>query len=147
MKLSHQSETLLSEVFETLCSMFTGRDESVLTDFHFQPSSESGVLTVFDDEDAVLATATIVEWLDYDPSRFWPQVKADLLAAVTAANKEHKLEQFDVWKPYSFVLVDDERETICDLLLVDDDTLVLNDSLLDTLEADLDDSLTHLLED
>lgn len=147
MKLSQQSESLLTEVFTSIVDAFSGKEDTALTDFHFQPSSESGELSVFDDDDNELAHAAIVEWQDYEPNRFWPQVKADLLSAIAKVNKEKALENLSVWKPYSFVLVDDERETICDLLLVDDDMLVLSDNLLEGLDADLDNFLEHLLED
>ena len=50
-------------------------------------------------------------------------------------------------KPYSFVLVDDEKETVADLLLMDDnETLFLNDELLKGLDEELDAFLKDLLE-
>ena len=49
-------------------------------------------------------------------------------------------------KPFSFVLVDEDKETISDLLLVDDDTLLVNDELLKGLDKELDDFLKNLLE-
>ena len=49
--------------------------------------------------------------------------------------------------PYSFVLVDEDRETVAELLLVDDeDTLLLNDELLKGLDEELDAFLKDLLE-
>ena len=51
-----------------------------------------------------------------------------------------------ILKPYSFVLVDEDKETISDLLLVDDDTLLVNDELLKGLDKELDDFLKNLLE-
>jgi hypothetical protein len=51
-----------------------------------------------------------------------------------------------ILKPYSFVLVDEERETIAELLLVDDDTLLVNDELLKGLDQELDAFLKELLE-
>lgn len=50
-------------------------------------------------------------------------------------------------KPYSFVLVDDDKETVAELLLIDDeDTLFLNDELLKGLDEELDSFLKDLLE-
>ena len=50
-------------------------------------------------------------------------------------------------KPYSFTLVDGDKETVAELLLVDDDTLLLNDDeLLKGLDAELDAFLKDLLE-
>ena len=50
-------------------------------------------------------------------------------------------------KPYSFVLVDEDRETIAEFLLIDDDTLLVNHELLEGLDEELDDFLKQLLED
>ena len=51
-------------------------------------------------------------------------------------------------KPFSFVLVDDEKETVAELLLIDDeDTLLLSDELLKGLDEELDDFLKKLLEE
>jgi hypothetical protein len=42
--------------------------------------------------------------------------------------------------------VDDEKETVAELLLVDDDTLMLSSELLEGLDEELDDFLKKLLE-
>jgi hypothetical protein len=46
----------------------------------------------------------------------------------------------------SFVLVDDDRETIAELLPMDDDTLLVNEELLKGLDEELDSFLKELLE-
>ena len=59
----------------------------------------------------------------------------------------------DVWgklsilKPYTFVLVDDEKETVSDLYLVDDDAMIVDGELLKGLDEDLDAFLKKLLEE
>ena len=49
-------------------------------------------------------------------------------------------------KPYSFVLVDEDKETVAELLLIDDDTLLVDDELLKGLDKELDEFLKNLLE-
>ena len=50
-------------------------------------------------------------------------------------------------KPYSFVLVDEEKETVSELLIVDEeDTLLLSEDLLKGLDEELDAFLKELLE-
>ena len=50
-------------------------------------------------------------------------------------------------KPYSFVLVDDEKETVAELLLMDEEeTMLLSDELLKGLDEELDTFLKELLE-
>ena len=56
------------------------------------------------------------------------------------------LDKLAILKPYSFVLVDDEKETIAELLLMDDDTLLVNEELLKGLDEELDSFLKELLE-
>ena len=47
---------------------------------------------------------------------------------------------------YSFVLVDEDKETVAELLLIDDDTLLVDDELLKGLDKELDEFLKNLLE-
>ena len=55
-------------------------------------------------------------------------------------------DKLAILKPYSLVLVDDEKETIAELLLMDDDTLLVNEELLKGLDEELDSFLKELLE-
>ena len=55
-------------------------------------------------------------------------------------------DKVTILKPYSFVLVDEDKETVTELLLVDDDTMLVNDELLKGLDKELDDFLKELLE-
>lgn len=41
-------------------------------------------------------------------------------------------------RPYTFVLIDEDKETIADLYVVDDDTIVLSGQFLEGLQEDLD---------
>ena len=52
-----------------------------------------------------------------------------------------------ILKPYSFVLEDDDKETIEELYLVDDDTVILHEELMAGLDKDLDEFLEQLLKD
>ena len=54
-------------------------------------------------------------------------------------------EKVSILRPYSFVLVDEDKETVNDLYLVDDDTMIVDGELLKGLDEDLDDFLKKLL--
>ena len=43
-------------------------------------------------------------------------------------------DKVTILKPYSFVLVDEDKETVAELLLIDDDTLLVDDELLKGLD-------------
>ena len=150
MKLSEQSRSLLESVLQTLVDRYGDPcAEPVLTDFHFQASQESGDLTVTDDDGAVICRVNVVEWCsttDDDASEDFPAiVRAQLSEAITHFNADGILERLSVWKPYSLVLVDEDFETLWDLLLVDDDTLIVTDQLLKGLDDDLNSFLEDLL--
>ena len=52
-----------------------------------------------------------------------------------------------ILKPYSFVLEDDDRENLCELYLVDDDTVIIDEELMKGLDKDLDDFFAQLMKE
>ena len=48
------------------------------------------------------------------------------------------LSALHLLKPYSFVLIGENHETLKDLYLVDDDTIILDEELMKGLSEDLD---------
>lgn len=148
MKMSEQSRASIVSALKTaLCRYTSEGDETVVTDIHLQPNSESGELIFFDDDDQELSRTIINEWVEYESDDFYTVVEPILRAEVEALKESGKLEKLCLMKPYSFVLVDEDKETVAELLLVDeDDTLLLNDELLKGLDEELDAFLKDLLE-
>lgn len=148
MKMSEQSRASIVSALKTaLCRYTSEGDETVVTDIHLQPNSESGELIIFDDDDQELSRTIINEWVEYESDDFYTVVEPILRAEVEALKESGKLEKLCLMKPYSFVLVDEDKETVAELLLVDeDDTLLLNDELLKRLDEELDAFLKDLLE-
>lgn len=148
MKMSEQSRVSIVSALKTaLCRYTSEGDETVVTDIHLQPNSESGELIIFDDDDQELSRTIINEWVEYESDDFYTVVEPILRAEVEALKESGKLEKLCLMRPYSFVLVDEDKETVAELLLVDeDDTLLLNDELLKGLDEELDAFLKDLLE-
>lgn len=148
MELSEQSRSSIAVTLkEALAKYAENGNESVLTDIYLHPGQESGELVVFDDDDEELARTIIDEWVNYGGDNFYNQVEPVLCAEIKALKDEGVLDKLSLMKPYSFVLVDDEKETVAELLLVDDeDTLLLSDELLKGLDEELDAFLKDLLE-
>ena len=148
MKMSEQSRASIVSALKTaLCRYTSEGDETVVTDIHLQPNSESGELIIFDDDDQELSRTIINEWVEYESDDFYTVVEPILRAEVEALKESGKLEKLCLMKPYSFVLVDEDKETVAELLLVDeDDTLLLNDELLEGLDEELDAFLKDSLE-
>ena len=146
MNLSHSSAASLREALQTVARLYSGEeDQLVSTDFYLMPSREEGSLHVFNDSDEEIACTAVPEWRSYEYETFYQVIEADLLEVIKEVNAEGTLERLAVWMPYSFVLVDEARETIADLLLVDDDTLLVTDSLLQGLDEDLNKFLEQLM--
>lgn len=148
MELSEQSRAAIASALqEALCRYVTGGEDSVVTDIHLQPNSDSGELVIYDDDDQELSRTIISEWVDYESDDFYTVVEPILRKELEALKETGRLDKLCLMKPYSFVLVDDEKETMAELLIVDEeDTLLLSGELLKGLDEELDAFLKDLLE-
>ena len=69
-----------------------------------------------------------------------------ILSNLLSTSNRGAFDKLTIMKPFSFVSVDDDKETIAELLLLDDDTLLVNEELLKGLDEELDAFLKDLLE-
>ena len=148
MKLSTSSHTLVVSCIQNALEKYvSGNGSNVITDIHMQVDMESGQLLISDDEDAVLAEQQIPEWVSANPENFYADAEIALKRALNQLREEGVLEAVKILKPYSFVLEDSTKETVAELLMMDDEeTLFLNDELLKGLDEELDSFLKDLLE-
>lgn len=147
MKLSQQSlSTIESAIQKAVGKYVCGCEQTVVTDIHLQPDQTSGRLNIFNDDDEELADVMIEEWATYEGDDFMDNVEPILRNLLCRMKNAGDFEKVLILKPYSFVLVDEEKETVAELLLVDDDTLLVSDELLKGLDKELDDFLKELLE-
>ena len=147
MKLSQQSQSVIESAIRKAIGKFAcGCEQTIVTDIHIQPNQNSGELCIFDDEDDELAHVLIEEWSAYENDDFYENAERILRPILCRMKESGEFDKLTILKPYSFVLVDEERETIAELLLVDDDTLLVNDELLKGLDQELDAFLKELLE-
>ena len=147
MKLSESSFQELKELIENALKAFRkSDDQSVVTDIHIQPVRETGQVTVSDD-DRDLGTATLSDLQDIPEENFYEVMEKELRRLLQQIDQSQPLEQLAIWKPFSFVLVDDDMETISELMLFDDDNTLLSQGLMQGLDEDLDQFLKDLLAD
>lgn len=138
----------VKEVIRLALTKISGSEEDLsVTDIHIQPSQETGCIKIYDDEDNLLASDTIEEWKEYEEDNFNAGVAKVLKEEIEALKKDGLIDSLKILKPYYFVLIDENKETIADIYLVDDDTLILNDELLKGLDKELDDFLEQLLKE
>ncbi len=144
MKATEQTIQQVERVLRKVSDKFPSQEEATLmTDIHMRVNQETGELTVFDDDEHEVTRSVVEQWIDNKDDSFYDDVASTLR---TVLNKhKNQIEQMSVLKPFSFVLEDDDRETIAELYLVDDDTVIIDEELMAGLDKDLDDFIAELL--
>ena len=84
--------------------------------------------------------------MTYEGDDFYENMERILSNLLCNMKNKGAFDKLTIMKPFSFVLVDDDKETIAELLLLDDDTLLVNEELLKGLDEELDAFLKDLLE-
>lgn len=147
MELSSQSHELIRATIEEALKRYVANgNNTVITDIHLQPNWELGKLRILNDDEEVLATGVVKEWIGLGAESY-VEVEGVLRNVLNSLRDTGLLDQLVLLKPYSFVLIDEDKETVAELLLVDDqETLLLHEGLLKGLDDELDDFLKKLLE-
>ena len=144
MSLSRETQETLQSAIKKMASKYISAEESKVTDFHIKVNGENGELAIFDDDDNSLARVHIKEWEgEHNEAVYEKELQSELA-------KMHKNGAFDsmnIVKPYSFVLTDEDGQSIVDLLIIDDDTLILSADLLEGFDEEMNAFLKELLEE
>lgn len=146
MKATSQTIQQIERALRKVASKYPeGQEDMVLTDIHLQANADSGELRAFNDDDDELTRCVVEQWIGNGDDNFYKEITPVLRQCV--AGMKETWEKSSILKPFSFVLVDDDKETVCDLFLVDDDTMIVDGELLKGLDEDLDEFLKKLLEE
>ena len=98
---------------------------------------------VFDDDERELTRCVVEQWIDNKDDNFYN----DVTSALRVVINKHKdsIDSMSILKPFSLVLEDDDKETIAELYVVDDDTVIIDEELMAGLDKDLDDFFAKLI--
>jgi hypothetical protein len=147
MKLNQQTQSTVEDAVKSAMESFVGdSQQAFVTDIHFQPSAVDGELYIYDDDDKQLAECVVEQWIGSEENNFYADAERQLRAILHKLRDAGEFDKVNILKPYSFVLVDEEKETVAELMLMDDDTLLVDKELLKGLDEELDDFLKNLLE-
>lgn len=144
MSLSRETLNRLQEAIVKMSTNFVTAEETRVTDFHLHVNGENGELTIVDDDDNSLARVHIIDWEGVNDEQIFEK---ELRSLLTRMHEKGCFDNMNIAKPYSFVLVDDDDQDIVDLLIVDDDTLILSEDLLQGFDEEMNEFLRHLLEE
>ena len=144
MKATEQTLQQLERALRKVAEKFPlATENAVLTDIHLRVTQETGELIAYDDDDKEITRCIIEQWIDNKEDSFYGDI-ATILRNVLSKHKK-QIEQMAILKPYSFVLEDDDKETIAELYLVDDDWVIIDEELMAGLDKDLDDFFNKLM--
>ena len=148
MKISAQSHTtIVSAIQKALENYATPGKKGVATDIYFQPDMVSGELTIYNDDDQLLGQLVVKEWVDANPENFMADAEMILKKILNQLMNAGEFSLVNIVKPYSLVLVDGSKESVAELLQVDEDEpLIISDELLKGLDEELNAFLKDLLE-
>jgi hypothetical protein len=145
MRLSESSfQGIKALIVDALKEFQRPQEQSVVTDIHIMPIRETGEVTVSDD-DRDLATTQLPDLAEIPEDIFYEVMEKALRRILRDIDEVQPLESLAIWKPFSFVLVDDDRETVAELMLFDEDNTLLSQSLMQGLDEELDSFLKDLL--
>ena len=118
-------------------------DTSLLTDIHLLVSQDSGELIAFDDNDQEITRCVVEQWIENKDESLYDEVTALLRKQLQQMHEV--VDNLGIMKPYSFVLENDDRESVGELYVADDDTIIIGGDLMEGLDQDLDSFFDSLM--
>ena len=120
-------------------------EANVMTDIHFRVTQDTGELMAFDDNDEEINRCIIEDWIDNTDDDFFDEIPSVFRKCLD--KMKDTVENMSILKPFSFVLENDEKESIAELYLVDDETVIIDPDLMQGLSEDLDDFFKKLFDE
>jgi hypothetical protein len=146
--LQHLLDRAIRRALEKLQS---SADSAAIVDLYLFPNPEAGEFTVFDDEDHILEKTPVSVWQEQfdtmDTEAELKDCEIILGKIVEQIREEGLFEQLNIMKPFSVLMVDEEMETICELMLLDDEQCIIDDNFLKYMDEELDDFFKKLMSD
>ncbi len=146
MKTTKQIVQQIEHALQEVITKYPQGAVPVMTDIHLQVNPSTGELRAFNDDDEELESCVVEGWYQNNSETFFDDVATALRRGIE--NLRPAIQEMSILQPFSFVLVDEEHETLQDLVYIDqEETLLLDGTLLEGLEEDMDAFLKHLLQD
>lgn len=146
MKANHQTVQQIERSLRKVAAKFPMGDDPLLTDIHLWVNSETGEIRAYNDDDEEISRCVVEEWIQSPEENFYEMITPVLRTCIQ--DMRQVVDQMNIMRPFSFVLIDDEHETLQDLVIIDnEDTVIIDGNLLEGLEEDLDNFLKKLLDE
>ena len=146
MEATQQTLQQIERAITKVAGKYSQLEEPVLTDIYIQVIQESGEILAYNDDDVELHRCVVEEWIENTQEDFYNQIVPVLSQCISKSRTV--VDTMQIMRPFSFVLVDDEHETVQDIMYIDnEETVILDGKLLKGMDEELEAFLRHLLED
>ena len=137
MKATELTLQQIERAIRKIADKFPHNEEAnVMTDIHFRVTQDTGELMAFDDNDEEINRCIIEEWIGDTSDNFFEEIPSVFRKSLD--KMKNTIENMSILKPFSFVLENEEKESIAELYLVDDETVIIDPDLMQGLGEDLD---------
>lgn len=146
MNTNEQTLQQIERAIRKISDKFPAAEEaSIMTDIHIRVNQETGEMVAYNDDDNEINRCVVEQWINNTDDNFYNQI----VSVIRKSLMKHKdiIEQMSILKPFSFVLENDDKESVEELYLVDDETVILDPDLMEGLDEELDAFLEKLLKD
>jgi len=146
MNTNEQTLQQIERAIRKISDKFPAAEEaSIMTDIHIRVNQETGEMVAYNDDDNEINRCIVEQWINNTDDNFYDQI----VPVIRKSLMKHKdiIEQMSILKPFSFVLENDDKESVEELYLVDDETVILDPDLMEGLDEELDAFFEKLLKD
>ena len=102
-------------------------------------------MVAYNDDDVEINRCVVEQWINNADDNFYEKIASVIRKCLD--KQKDMIEQMSILKPFSFVLENDDKESVEELYLVDDETVIIDPDLMEGLGEDLDAFLEKLLKD
>lgn len=141
-------EKQIQRALRHVAERFPQGSEPVLTDIVFRVFPHSGEVRFYDDDDRELMRIVIEEWIHGSRDEEFYQKVTPILRQAIGEVRQEVVEPMSVLRPFTFVMQDEDGETLTDLYIVDDqETVIISSNLLEDVDQDLDNFFNDLMKE
>ena len=146
MKATEQTTQQIERAIKKIVQKFpTDEETSILTDVHLRVSQDSGEILAFDDNEQEITRCVVEQWIDNKDEDFYDEITGILRSSLKTLHPI--IDAMGILMPFSFVLENDDKESIAELYVADDETIIIDGELMEGLDKDLDTFLDNLLKE
>jgi hypothetical protein len=146
MKPSEQTIQQIERALRKIAAKFPPEKEAeIMTDIHIRVSQDTGEIRAYNDDEEELDRCVVEEWIENPDENFYQEITSIIRKCIEKL--KDTVEGMSILKPFSLVLEDDDKESVAELYLVDDETVIIDPDLMEGLEDDLNSFLEKLLKE